>query len=83
MEAVLPPGSRNIGLSNTGTCVNLKDYLIKFKNVTLPLVFHIGAISTSQAHGTINDVEEIISISPYGLTAAHCCAKICNELVVL
>ncbi|AFZ80808.1 hypothetical protein BEWA_002150 [Theileria equi strain WA] len=83
MENILPPGSKNIGLSNTGTCVKLEDYLTKFKNVTLPLVFHVGAISTSQAHGTINDVEEIISISPHGLTAAHCCAKICNELVVL
>lgn len=83
IEAALPPGSRRFGLSVGGTAVDLKEFCQQFKDVDYPVVFHIGSVSHSQPKGTTTNVEKCISISKHGLTAAHACAKICNEFEFL
>ncbi|KAK1442929.1 alpha/beta knot like protein [Babesia gibsoni] len=83
IEAALPPGSRRFGLSVGGTAVDLKEFCQQFKDVEYPVVFHIGSVSHSQPKGTTTNVEKCISISKHGLTAAHACAKICNEFEFL
>ncbi|ORM40350.1 Ribosomal RNA small subunit methyltransferase NEP1 [Babesia sp. Xinjiang] len=83
LEIALSPGSRRFGLSVGGRPVKLKEFCQQFKDADYPVVFHIGAVSHSQPKGTVNQVEEVLSISSHGLTAAHVCAKICCELELL
>ncbi|EDO05371.1 EMG1/NEP1 methyltransferase family protein [Babesia bovis T2Bo] len=83
IEIALPPGSRRFGLSVGGRQVKLKDFCHQFKAVDYPVVFHIGAVSHTHPKGTVEHVEEVLSISDHGLTAAHVCAKVCSEFEYL
>ncbi|GIX64208.1 ribosomal RNA small subunit methyltransferase NEP1, putative [Babesia caballi] len=83
IEVQLPTGARRFGLSVGGRPVKLKGFCQQFKGVDYPVVFHVGAVSHSQPKGTVNQVEEVLSISSHGLTAAHVCAKICSEFEFL
>ncbi|GBE61404.1 ribosome biogenesis nep1 [Babesia ovata] len=83
IEVALPPGSRRFGMSVGGRPVSLKEFCHQFKQVDYPVVFHVGAVSHSQPKGTVTHVEEVLSISNHGLTAAHVCAKLCSEFELL
>ncbi|GFE55720.1 ribosome biogenesis related protein nep1 [Babesia ovis] len=83
LEVALPPGCRRFGLSVGGRPVKLKEFCQQFKGADYPVVFHIGAVSHTHPKGTLEQVEEVLSISNHGLTAAHVCAKVCCEFEFL
>eukprot|EP00971_Amphidinium_carterae_P304253 6046141-Amphidinium_carterae.1 len=87
IDKYLPPGARRFGMSVSGKQVKLRDFTasleVEDKMGNLPIVFVIGAVAhgdpvTEAQHG-LNYVEENISICPWGLSAACCCAKVCTE----
>lgn len=87
VEKYFPAGSRRFGFAVAGRAVKLRDFAATLegedKNASAPLVFAIGAVAhgdpTAEAQFGINYIEERISICPWGLSAACCCSKICNE----
>mmetsp|Transcript_63640 Transcript_63640/g.151824 ORF Transcript_63640/g.151824 Transcript_63640/m.151824 type:complete len:281 (+) Transcript_63640:82-924(+) len=87
IDKYLPPGSRRYGMSVSGRQVKLRDFTAKLeetdKSAQLPTVFVIGAVAhgdpVTEAKYGLNYVEENISICPWGLSAACCCAKVCSE----
>lgn len=91
VEKYLPPGSRRFGFSVNGRAVKLRDFCASLEDeakatagaAALPIVFSVGAVAhgdpvSEQKFGS-EYVEEKLSICPWGLSAACCCSKICNE----
>lgn len=91
VEQYLPPGSRKFGLSVNGRAVKLRDFAAGVEEAGrdsgTPIVFSIGAVAhddpVSEAKFGGEYIEEKISICPYGLSAACCCSKVCNEFEYL
>jgi len=87
VDKYLPPGSRRFGLSVDGRAVKFRDFAADMekesKESEVPIVFVIGAVAhgdpVSDAKFGANYIEEKISICPWGLSAACCCSKVCNE----
>merc|ERR1712187_689484 len=83
----LPPGSRRFGLSVNGRAVKFRDFAAELDSdksgALVPIVFVVGAVAhgdpASEENFGSNYIEEKISICPWGLSAACCCSKICNE----
>jgi rRNA small subunit pseudouridine methyltransferase Nep1 len=79
----LPEGGRKVGLSVNGRLTDFRSYVESTPEeaTKIPPTFVVGAV----AHGDpLQDgfgdwVEEQISISNWGLSAANCCSKIMNE----
>mmetsp|Transcript_52663 Transcript_52663/g.113805 ORF Transcript_52663/g.113805 Transcript_52663/m.113805 type:complete len:276 (-) Transcript_52663:78-905(-) len=99
VEKYLPPGSRRFGLSVKGRSVKLRDFAAGLeaeatadpeegrKASAVPIVFAIGAVAHGdpvwEAQFGANYIEETISVCPWGLSAACCCMKVCNEFEYL
>jgi len=86
----LPVGGRRIGFSVKGKPIELRSFVEGFKTETqeaekkfIPPVFIIGAVAMSDPVEDIrfggDYVEEKVQISPYPLSAACCCTKLCHE----
>merc|ERR1711920_824113 len=89
IEKYLPPGSRRFGLSVAGRAVNFRNFAAELdkgegeRDSAVPIVFVVGAVArddpvTEEKYGG-GYIEEKLSICPWGLSAAYCCNKICNE----
>mmetsp|Transcript_20193 Transcript_20193/g.52953 ORF Transcript_20193/g.52953 Transcript_20193/m.52953 type:complete len:277 (+) Transcript_20193:102-932(+) len=91
VEKYLPPGSRRFGFSVSGRPVKLREFAAQLdadgqqqgRAGDVPIVFSVGAVArsdpvTEEKFGA-GYTEENISICPWGLSAACCCSKICNE----
>lgn len=91
----LPPGARRFGFSVNGRGVKLRDFCADLEKEAndvkaakkgddaRPIVFSIGAVAhgdpvSEQQYG-FEYIEERLSICPWGLSAACCCSKVCNE----
>ena len=73
-------GARIIGTSKIADKVNLNSWVKEQGFERKPLVFVIGAVSIGNP-GMENDlVQESISISPHGLSAACVCGKLCYAM---
>lgn len=87
VEKYLPAGSRRVGLSVDGRAVKMRDFAADLdkdeKDATAPIVFVIGAVAHGdpvvEAKFGADYTEDRISICPWGISAACCCSKICNE----
>lgn len=87
VDKYLPPGSRRFGLSVQGRAVKLREFAAEVekdeRGAGVPVVFVIGAVAhgdpVSEPGFGASYIEESISICPWGLSAACCCSKICNE----
>mmetsp|Transcript_19072 Transcript_19072/g.60613 ORF Transcript_19072/g.60613 Transcript_19072/m.60613 type:complete len:274 (-) Transcript_19072:46-867(-) len=87
VEKYLPPGSRRFGLSVAGRAVKFRDFATEVekdgRDSGVPLVFVVGAVAhcdpVTEAKFGADYIEEAVSICPWGLSAACCCAKVCNE----
>merc|ERR1712066_1052986 len=87
VEKYLPVGSRRFGFAVTGRPIKLRNFCEEIEKEgqgsATPLVFAIGGVAhgdpTSEAQFGANYIEERISICDWGLSAACCCSKICNE----
>eukprot|EP00920_Eleutheroschizon_duboscqi_P020567 GHVT01048681.1.p1 GENE.GHVT01048681.1~~GHVT01048681.1.p1 ORF type:complete len:230 (-),score=34.71 GHVT01048681.1:1054-1743(-) len=79
LTSILPAGSRRIGLSVSGETVALRSFVEQFKSSEQPVVLAIGAVAHGDPTPKCDYLERNISIAPYGLTAATCCAKVCAE----
>lgn len=90
----LPPGSRRFGLSVKGRSVKLRDHCASLEQEAAdakalvgsgarPVVFAIGCVAhtdpVSEQNFGFEYIEERLSICPWGLSAACCCSKVCNE----
>jgi rRNA small subunit pseudouridine methyltransferase Nep1 len=85
----LPPGSRRFGLSVKGRSVKMRDFCMSLEQEdsgaksAAPVVFAIGAVAhedpVSEQNFGFEYIEERLSICPWGLSAACCCSKVCNE----
>jgi len=90
----LPPGARRFGLSVNGRSVKLRDFCAGLEgeansakaeagSSARPIVFAIGAVAhgdpVSEQQFGFEYIEERLSICPWGLSAACCCSKVCNE----
>eukprot|EP00397_Hematodinium_sp_SG-2012_P053579 GEMP01064070.1.p1 GENE.GEMP01064070.1~~GEMP01064070.1.p1 ORF type:complete len:166 (+),score=28.32 GEMP01064070.1:268-765(+) len=84
----LPVAGKRVGFSVAGKSVNLREYIqTEFKDSGskdfVPPVFVIGSVAhcdpVQEAAFGGDYVEEKISISPWGLSAACCCAKLTHE----
>jgi len=84
----LPVGGKRVGFSVAGKSVNLRDYIAEtFREsqspTFVPPVFVIGSVAfcdpVQEAAFGGDYVDESISISPWGLSAACCCAKLTHE----
>lgn len=87
VEKYFPPGCRRFGLSVSGRSVKLRDFVAEVeeegRDSGKPIVFSIGSVAhddpvTEEKFGA-DYIEEKISICPWGLSAACCCNKVCNE----
>jgi len=82
----LPPTGPKIGFSVSGEQTSLREFLptLEKRSSNVPWTFVIGGV----AHGDpvtmpqfgAEYCEKNVSISPYGLSAALCCAKLSHEL---
>merc|ERR1711865_506353 len=87
IEKYLPPGSRRFGLSVSGRKTRFRDFAKELSDAQgstpVPIVFCLGAVAHSdpviEPQFGLGYTEENISICPWGLSAACCCAKICDE----
>lgn len=83
----LPAGSQRFGLSVAGKAVKFREFAAQVekdeKGTEVPLVFVVGAVAhgdpVTEAQFGADYIQEPISICPWGLSAACCCSKICNE----
>merc|ERR1719420_1337835 len=91
VEKYFPAGARKFGFSVAGRQVRLRDFVAELgaaKNEDgttpqTPVVFAIGAVAHSdpiqeERYGGAY-VDDKLSICPWGLSAACCCAKVCDE----
>eukprot|EP00746_Dinoflagellata_sp_MGD_P023865 gnl/MRDRNA2_/MRDRNA2_15596_c0_seq1.p1 gnl/MRDRNA2_/MRDRNA2_15596_c0~~gnl/MRDRNA2_/MRDRNA2_15596_c0_seq1.p1 ORF type:complete len:285 (-),score=74.89 gnl/MRDRNA2_/MRDRNA2_15596_c0_seq1:18-872(-) len=89
VEKYFPTGSKKFGFSVSGRPVRLRDFVNDFKSPNelnapqTPLVFAIGAVAHCDP---VNEerfggcyVDDKLQICPWGLSAAYCCGKLCNE----
>lgn len=91
VEKYLPPGARRFGMSVNGRQVKMRDFAAELEQQSsesgVPIVFCVGGVAhgdpVSEKNFGANYVEENVSISPYGLSAACVCSKICNEFEYL
>jgi len=87
VEKYLPVGSQRFGFSVAGRAVKFRDFAASVerddKGTEVPLVFAVGGVARGdpvlEAQFGQSYVQESISICPWGLSAACCCSKICNE----
>jgi len=87
VEKYLPPGSRRFGMSVKGRKVRLRDFAAQINSEEegkkKPIVFVIGAVAhddpVTEAGFGADYIEEAISICDWGLSAACCCNKVCDE----
>jgi rRNA small subunit pseudouridine methyltransferase Nep1 len=91
VEKYLPPGCRRFGFSVSGRAVKFREFAAQLdadnhqngRAADVPIVFAVGAVArgdpvTEEKFG-MGYTEENVSICPWGLSAACCCSKICNE----
>eukprot|EP00440_Ansanella_granifera_P044386 gb/GFBE01048108.1/.p1 GENE.gb/GFBE01048108.1/~~gb/GFBE01048108.1/.p1 ORF type:complete len:274 (+),score=67.00 gb/GFBE01048108.1/:1-822(+) len=92
VDKYLPPGSRRFGMSVNGRQVKMRDFATELdkaeqESSAVPIVFSVGGVAhgdpVTEANFGANYVEENLSISPFGLSAACVCSKICNEFEYL
>ena len=76
----LPSGVRILGTSKKAEIVNLNKWVEKNDFKKKPLVFVIGAVSVGNPGMENELVQESISISEHGLSAACVCGKICTAM---
>ena len=76
----LPMGVKIVGTSKLAPLVNINDYVASLGIERKPLVFVIGAVSVGNPGMENELVQENISISKHGLSAACVCGKICTAM---
>eukprot|EP00933_Yihiella_yeosuensis_P021247 TRINITY_DN16860_c0_g1_i1.p1 TRINITY_DN16860_c0_g1~~TRINITY_DN16860_c0_g1_i1.p1 ORF type:complete len:273 (+),score=46.28 TRINITY_DN16860_c0_g1_i1:71-889(+) len=93
VEKYLPPGARRFGMSVAGKNVKMRDFAADIERQDaeskspVPIVFSVGGVAhgdpVTEGNFGANYVEENLCISPFGLSAACVCSKICNEFEYL
>jgi rRNA small subunit pseudouridine methyltransferase Nep1 len=73
----LPMGVKKIGTSSKGKLVHMGEYVKTIGVEKKPLVFVIGAVSIGNPGMEADYIDECISISNFGLSAACVCSKVC------
>jgi rRNA small subunit pseudouridine methyltransferase Nep1 len=73
----LPIGVKIVGTSSKASLININEYVKSAGVEKKPLVFVIGAVSVGNPGQEADYINECVSISSYGLSAACVCSKVC------